>query len=108
MMATPYTSISAGSPACRSFASHVATQRQPFIQIERRYTATWNDLILRVESGRDQWTASVRDHVTGALVYTAHRINADTAKAAALEFAGFAPMVQEREPVEQLTWIEHW
>jgi hypothetical protein len=108
-MGTLYTTPMASVPACRSaFVSQAGGRsHQPLIQIQKRYTAQLRGLVLSVESGVDQWTASVVDPDTRRILYTAHRLNPQSAKSAAVEYATFVASWTE-EAARHLNWVECW
>lgn len=84
----------------------------PLIQIRRRQTATWNGLILLIESGEEEWTASVREAGLQRTLYTARRPNAAAARGAAVEFACFhAANLDLREAaasLREISWNSSW
>jgi hypothetical protein len=86
---------------------------QQLIQIRRGYTAVWHDCVLSVESGAQGWTASVDDRSLNHRLYDGHRLNAQAAKSAAVEFALFqksaaAAVGRPEEITLHLRWTEYW
>jgi hypothetical protein len=82
-------------------------------QIRRRYAAEWNDLALVVEGESNCWTARIQTLADRKVLYKAHRITANTAKAAGAEFAmfhsgGAMPPGGPEKLSLALVWQEQW
>ncbi len=82
-------------------------------QIRHGYRAQWHDMSFTVEEYSGDWTLRIQDAAGTRTLYTAHRIAARAAQAAAAEFATLELLcadsnVSPERFAAQLKWEEYW